>query len=78
MIGYFRLLIINLICLREVLANLVNERTDASPVIPMAVFKLQLMCRKQSSIVKEKDSLVFWKEKIRLLGSFTIKSSDQS
>jgi len=41
-----------LIYLREVLARIVNERTAASPFIPMAVFKLQLMCRKQNSIVK--------------------------
>jgi hypothetical protein len=50
MIVYFRF-ILELICLREVLANIVNERTAASPFIPMAVFKLQLMCRKQNSIV---------------------------
>ncbi len=42
-----------LIYLREVLARIVNERTGASPFIPMAVFKLQLMCRKQNSIVKK-------------------------
>ncbi|CAF1424737.1 unnamed protein product [Adineta steineri] len=37
--------------MKEVLANIVNQRTAASPFIPMAVFKLQLMCRKQNSVV---------------------------
>ncbi|UJR36413.1 hypothetical protein I4U23_029136 [Adineta vaga] len=36
---------------KEVLANSVNERTSASSFIPMTVFKLHLMCRKQNSIV---------------------------
>jgi len=62
--------------LREVLANTVNERTTASPFIPMAVFKLQLMCRKQNSIVIEKKRIIhlFLKENSFILGSFTIKS----
>ncbi|CAF1280597.1 unnamed protein product [Adineta ricciae] len=37
--------------MKEVLANVVNERTSSSSSIPMAMFKLQLMCRKPNSIV---------------------------
>lgn len=47
-------------CLREVLAKIVNERATASPEIAMAIFKLQLMCRKQSSIVKKRNIVDFF------------------
>jgi hypothetical protein len=61
--------------LREVLANIVNERTAASPLISMAVFKLQLMCRKQNSIVRRKKIKNFsLRTNINISGSFTIKS----
>lgn len=39
------------VCLREVLAKIVNQRAGSSPFISAAVFKLQLMCRKANSIV---------------------------
>lgn len=37
--------------LREVLAKIVNERTVASSTLPLSIFKLQLMCRKQNAVV---------------------------
>jgi hypothetical protein len=64
--------------LREVLANIVNERTDASPFIPMAVFKLQLMCRKQNSIVKTFKFDLMDVKQVYFLGSFTIEGGNKS
>ncbi|CAF4496183.1 unnamed protein product [Rotaria sp. Silwood2] len=43
--------------IKEVLAKIVNERAVASPFISMAVFKLQLMCRKANSIVHLRSNL---------------------
>ncbi|CAF3394700.1 unnamed protein product [Rotaria sp. Silwood1] len=43
--------------IKEVLAKIVNERAGASSFISMAVFKLQLMCRKASSIVHLRSNL---------------------
>ncbi|CAF3395769.1 unnamed protein product [Rotaria sp. Silwood1] len=43
--------------IKEVLAKIVNERAGASSFISMAVFKLQLMCRKANSIVHLRSNL---------------------
>ncbi|CAF1147680.1 unnamed protein product [Rotaria magnacalcarata] len=43
--------------MKEVLAKIVNERAGASPLISMAVFKLQLICRKANSIVHLRSNL---------------------
>ncbi|CAF0838903.1 unnamed protein product [Rotaria sordida] len=43
--------------IKDVLAKIVNERAAASPFISMAVFKLQLMCRKANSIVHLRSNL---------------------
>lgn len=68
---------LNLIGSREVLANIVNERAAASPDIAMAIFKLQLMCRKQNSIVK-RDHSCFPRSNLWVLGSSSIESSNKS
>ena len=65
--------------LREVLAKIVHERTAANPFIPVSILKLQLMCRKQNSIVKKQTTTLSRVITSQIhLGSPTIVDGHQS